>query len=81
MRAIRTAALALTCGWLAAIRAQEVAPEPPAAGPELDFLEYLGAWAEEDDEWLAIEEWQKGVEAEAGDEESEIEREDDDESD
>jgi hypothetical protein len=29
-------------------------------GPGLDFLEYLGAWAEDDGEWLAIEEWQKG---------------------
>ena len=28
-------------------------------GPGLDFLEYLGAWAAEDDEWIAIEEWQK----------------------
>jgi hypothetical protein len=35
------------------------------AAPELDFLEYLGAWAEEDDEWLVIEEWQKG-DADAG---------------
>ena len=33
--------------------------EQPEPGPELDFLEYLGAWAEEDDEWLAIEEWEK----------------------
>ncbi len=41
----------------AAAHAQEAAEVPP---PELDFLEYLGAWAEDDDEWLAIEEWQKG---------------------
>jgi len=81
MRRIGTAVLTLACWWLAAIRAQEVEPEPPA-GPELDFLEYLGAWAEDDDEWLAIEEWQKdiGAEAEEDDEESESEREDDDES-
>jgi hypothetical protein len=41
----------------AAAHAQEAAEVPP---PDLDFLEYLGAWAEDDDEWLAIEEWQKG---------------------
>ena len=57
-------------------------PEP---GPELDFLEYLGAWAEEDDEWLAIEEWQKDnaltrSRGEEDAEESESERDDDDES-
>ena len=46
-----------------------------------DFLEYLGAWAEEDDEWLAIEEWQKEIGADSdGAEESERERDDDDES-
>ncbi len=40
-----------------AAHAQEAGEVPP---PDLDFLEYLGAWAEDDDEWLAIEEWQKG---------------------
>jgi hypothetical protein len=82
MRWISSAVLALACWWLAAIRAQEVEPEPAAPGPELDFLEYLGAWAEEDDEWLAIEEWQKelGAEAEQDAEDPETEREDDDES-
>ena len=57
MRNVRAAVLALGCCWLAGIAAQE--PEPEEPGPDLDFLEYLGAWAEEDDEWLAIEEWQK----------------------
>ena len=84
MRRISCAVLTLACSWLAAIRAQEVEPPPapPEPGPELDFLEYLGAWAEEDDEWLAIEEWQKDLaaEEEADAEESESEREDDDES-
>jgi hypothetical protein len=79
MRKTVTAVLALACSWPAAIRAQERAPQPPEASPDLDFLEYLGAWAEEDDEWLAIEEWRKDIEAEAG-QESETEREDDDES-
>jgi hypothetical protein len=40
-----------------AVRAQDAAPEPP--GPDLDFLEYLGTWQAEDDEWLAVEEWQR----------------------
>jgi hypothetical protein len=44
--------------WIAGAQAQEP-DEPPEAGPDLEFLEYLGAWAEDDDEWLAIEEWQK----------------------
>ena len=57
MRSVRAAVLALGCCWLAGMAAQETEPEEP--GPDLDFLEYLGAWAEEDDEWLAIEEWQK----------------------
>jgi len=42
--------------WIAGAHAQETEEEP---GPDLDFLEYLGTWAEDDDEWLAIEEWQK----------------------
>jgi hypothetical protein len=42
--------------WLVAAHAQQTETE---TGPDLDFLEYLGAWAEDDDEWLAIEEWQK----------------------
>jgi hypothetical protein len=86
MRRLGSAVLALACWWLAPMRAQEVEPEPrdagPEAGPELDFLEYLGAWAEEDDEWLAIEEWHRdlGAEAEEGAQQPESEREDDDES-
>lgn len=44
--------------WIAGAHTQEV-EEAPEPGPDLDFLEYLGAWAEDDDEWLAIEEWQK----------------------
>jgi len=26
--------------------------------PELDFLEYLGIWQENDEEWLAVSEWE-----------------------
>jgi hypothetical protein len=56
MRRLRVTAVAL-CGLAAAAaRAQEAVEAEP---PDLDFLEYLGAWAEDDDEWLAIEEWRK----------------------
>lgn len=27
------------------------------AAPDLEFLEYLGSWQGDDDEWLAIKEW------------------------
>jgi len=98
MRTFSSAALALACCWLAAAHAQErergKEPEraqPPA--PDLDFLEYLGAWAEGDDEWLAIEEWRRDLSADAKDaqhpegakgaedpKETETERDDDHES-
>ena len=29
------------------------------AAPDLDFLEYLGSWQADDDEWLEIAEWEK----------------------
>ena len=48
------------------MRAQQVEPERREPAPDLDFLEYLGAWAEDDDEWLAIEEWRKDNAADAG---------------
>lgn len=51
MRKLATAlALGGICG---AAQAQE-----PAA-PDLELLEYLGSWQAEDDEWLAIAEWEK----------------------
>jgi hypothetical protein len=79
MRRTSTVAFALGCWWLTGVRAQET-EAPPPEGPDLEFLEYLGSWAEEDDEWLAIEElredWaedadkdpEKRVESESGDE-------------
>jgi hypothetical protein len=79
MRPTGTVALALGCWWLAPLRAQE-AQAPPPAGPDLEFLEYLGSWAEQDDEWLAIEQLreagaedadkdpEKRVESDSGDE-------------
>ena len=64
MRRLTLTALALGGSWWhTAAQAQQ---EDPEAAPDLDFLEYLGAWAEEDDEWLAIEEWHKGNAEEKG---------------
>jgi hypothetical protein len=59
----RAAAALLAIGGLAVTRAasaQEPAPEPPKDGPpDLEFLEYLGSWQADDDEWLVIHEWDK----------------------
>jgi hypothetical protein len=95
MRASTGALLLIGCGWLTSARAQDVEPErgrsPPA--PDLDFLEYLGTWAEGDDEWLAVEEFRRDLSADAKEprgagrakgskdaKESETERDDDHES-
>ena len=83
MRALPPVLLLLGCCSLAPLRAQQVEPERREPTPDLDFLEYLGAWAEDDDEWLAIEEWHKGnaEDADTGDpKQPEDERKDDDES-
>jgi hypothetical protein len=88
MRVLRSVLLALALGSLTAARAQEVERERQDAAPDLDFLEYLGAWAEDDDEWLAIEEWRKDNAADVEKDarhakdakEAENHREDDDES-
>jgi hypothetical protein len=83
MRRFSRAALALGCCWLAGAHAQETERErEEGPAPDLDFLEYLGTWAEEDDEWLALETWEKDN-AEDADEDPkgpESERDDDDES-
>ena len=33
------------------------AAPPKGATPDLAFLEYLGSWQGDDDEWIAIKEW------------------------
>lgn len=40
-------------------QAQPPAPPPADAAPDLEFLEYLGSWQADDEEWLAIREWEK----------------------
>jgi hypothetical protein len=78
MRKVCSALLALGCWWLTGTEAQQAEP----VEPDLDFLEYLGTWAEEDDEWLAIEEWQKDEAAEPDEDtqRTETEKGEDDES-
>jgi hypothetical protein len=84
MRGLSRAALALGCCWLAGAHAQDGEPQrgPESesrrgqeSAPDLDFLEYLGAWAEEDDEWLAIETWEKEIREEPDDTSEEVESE------
>jgi hypothetical protein len=57
MRRFGPTVVALGGLWFVPGAHAQEAEQAPA--PDLDFLEYLGAWAGEDDEWLAIEEWQK----------------------
>jgi hypothetical protein len=80
MRRLSTVALALGCWWLADVSAQDAEPQPPES-PDLDFLEYLGSWAENDGEWLALEELRErnGVDAGGRSEDAEKENGDEDE--
>jgi hypothetical protein len=70
MRRIATTLIGALCvarGASAQPPASAQAPPPPAtppraalpkdALPDLAFLEYLGSWQGDDDEWLAIKEW------------------------
>jgi hypothetical protein len=53
---MRKLALAIGGVWLARAACAQAPSEEP---PDLDFLEYLGSWQDEDDAWLAIEQWDK----------------------
>jgi hypothetical protein len=77
MRSLVAAVLALGC-WLPGGHAQEA---DEAAAPDLDFLEYLGTWAEDDDEWLAIEEWEKDNSARSEEDSSEPDEDEGDDDD
>jgi hypothetical protein len=57
MRKVVSLLCALGGFWLARGAHAQDAKEPPA--PDLDFLEYLGTWQADDDEWLVSEEWKK----------------------
>jgi hypothetical protein len=53
----RLPAVVLAVGGLCLVPAAQA--QEADAGPDLEFLEYLGSWQDEDDEWLASEEWRK----------------------
>ena len=57
MRGFGATACALGGLWLVSMAGAQ--QTEPGDVPDLDFLEYLGAWQAEDDEWLAIEQWHK----------------------
>jgi len=57
MRKVAAALCAVGGLWFA--RAAHTQDTKPAPAPDLDFLEYLGAWQENDEEWLVSEQWQK----------------------
>jgi hypothetical protein len=63
MRKVAAMLCAVGGVWLARpVYAQDAKPQPTppsSATPDLDFLEYLGAWQENDEEWLVSEQWQK----------------------
>ena len=58
MRKLASALVALGASWVAPgahAQSKDAAAEPPG----LDFLEYLGSWQADDDEWYEIAEWDK----------------------
>jgi hypothetical protein len=48
-------------GAAAGLASTASAADEPAA-PELDFLEYLGSWQAEDEEWVIEAGWEEGEE-------------------
>jgi len=65
MRRFASALVALGGLWVArAAHTQPPPAAPPAAppaeaAPDLEFLEYLGSWQADDEEWLVIQEGEK----------------------
>ncbi|HVY65383.1 MAG TPA: hypothetical protein VHH11_11240 [Gammaproteobacteria bacterium] len=58
MRKVAATLCAVGGLWFArTVHAQDTKTPPPS--PDLDFLEYLGAWQDNDDEWLISEQWEK----------------------
>jgi len=47
--------------------------------PDLELLAYLGSWLGDDEEWVAIAEWDGKIDADAPQEEAAPEQENDDE--
>jgi hypothetical protein len=68
MRRRRIALLAAGGLWLAPAHPQDDNSGP---APDLDFLEYLGSWQADDDEWWEIAEWDKDTRADPDDDDDE----------
>ncbi|MDH3418627.1 MAG: hypothetical protein OEQ25_04650 [Gammaproteobacteria bacterium] len=69
-------------GGLAALAIMQAALMPLAGadepeGPDLDLLEYLGSWQGDDEEWLAVSEWDAKSDAQGTEPESPREEKDD----
>ena len=69
-------------GGLAALAIMQAAATPLAGAeeldaPDLDLLEYLGSWQGDDDEWLAISEWDAKSDAQGSEPEPPREEKDD----
>jgi hypothetical protein len=59
MRKVTATLCAVGGLWMARATGAQDAKPAPSKPPDLDFLEYLGAWQGTDDEWLVSEQWQK----------------------
>lgn len=69
-------------GGLVALVMMQVALTPLADadepdGPDLDLLEYLGSWQGDDEEWLAVSEWDARSDAQGTEPEAPREEKDD----
>lgn len=69
-------------GGLAALAILQVAAVPPAGAdepdtPDLELLEYLGSWQGDDEEWLAVSEWDAKSDAQGQEPEAPREEKDD----
>ena len=62
---LASAFVALGASWTAP-GAQAQGKDAAAEPPGLDFLEYLGSWQADDDEWYEIAEWDKENSERAG---------------
>jgi hypothetical protein len=59
MRNRRAIVVWLGGAWLPLIVHAQDTEAPEADVPDPEFLEYLGSWQADDDEWLLIAEWEK----------------------
>lgn len=59
MRQVAFIVVAVIAGLELSIgHAQEADDSVEADDPDVDFLEYLGSWQDNDEEWLIVSEWE-----------------------